>query len=315
MSIDRRVIGTITLNPSLDHHWIVDDFVRDDTNRARQMIETPGGKGINVSKVVRELGGRTQAFALLGGLAGAYLEKLVKPLDFPLVSVKIHGETRINIVLTELKGKSQSRISASGPAVSADEMKRFVRRLCQVYPRPSFWVFGGSLPRGLAPSTYRELIRTLQERGTPCVLDTDGEALSKGVRAKPFMIKPNEFEMQRLCRKRLGTVKSYAREAVVLARSGIGLVVVSLAKRGALFVTREQSFHVKTPDVTVHSHLGAGDALIGGVLLGLQKKMPLRQAALLGVAASTSSVMRSAPRLCRRADIPGLRRRLRVEEI
>lgn len=309
------MIGTITLNPSLDRHWIVDDFVKDDTNRARQVIETPGGKGINVSKVVRELGGRTRAFALLGGSAGTHLEELIRPLDFPLACVRIRGSTRVNMVLTDLKDRTQSRISAPGPRVSVEEMGRFLRLVCRVRPRPAYWAFGGSLPGGVAPSVYRDLIQALQRTGTPCVLDTDGQALREGIRAKPFMIKPNEFEMRRLCGRRLTSFKDYAREAGRLARGGIRLVVVSLAERGALFVTVGRVFRVTTPDVPARSRVGAGDALIGGVIRGLERKMPLEEAAKLGVAAGTSSVLRAAPRLCRRSDIPWLLKRLKVQPL
>ncbi len=105
------MIGTITLNPSIDQNIIVPDFVKDDTNRAREIIETPGGKGINVSKVVRELGGKTHAFALLGGLAGKRLAELVKKLEFPLTAVPVEGQTRVNIVISDIKDQ-HSLVSA-----------------------------------------------------------------------------------------------------------------------------------------------------------------------------------------------------------
>ncbi len=309
------MIGTITLNPSIDMHWIVDDFVKDDTNRAREVIETPGGKGINVSKVVRELGGKTHAYAILGGLAGERLKELAVPLDFPLSSVPIRGVTRINTLISDLKDKTQSRISAPGPAVSAGELRKFVHLLCKARPQPDWWVFGGSLPSGMAPTVYRELIEALQRTGASCVLDADNKPLKEGMRAKPFMIKPNEFEMQRLCGMKLRTLKEYAREAAKFVKSGIQVVVVSLGPKGALFVNQSQALHILPPDVEVRSQLGAGDSLIGGLLRGFQSRLPFVDAAKLGVAASVSTVMREAPRLCRRSDIPHLLKRLRVQEI
>ncbi len=309
------MIGTITLNPSIDMHWIVDDFVKDDTNRARQVIETPGGKGINVSKVVRELGGESRAFALLGGLAGERLKELVVPLDFPLTAVPMHGFTRINMIISDVKDKTQSRVSAPGPPVAAAELQKLVRLLCATQPRPDWWVFGGSLPRGLAPTTYYELIQTLQARGVSCVLDTDDKPLAEGVKAKPFMIKPNEFEMQRLCGRRLHSLKEYAHEAGKIVRGGTRLVVVSLGAKGALFVSEDKAIHITPPDVEVRSQLGAGDSLIGGLLRGYQRKLPMLEAAKMGVAASVSAVMREAPRLCLRTDIPAILNQLRVREI
>jgi 1-phosphofructokinase family hexose kinase len=309
------MIGTITLNPSLDHNWIVENFVKDDTNRVKTLIETPGGKGINVSKVIRELGGETRAFALLGGPMGEHLRGLARPLDFPLSAVRIAGNTRVNIVLTDIKDGTQTRISASGPDVSDSELKMFTRMLCRVRPRPDVWAFGGSLPPNVRPSVYRELVKTLQDNGTPCVLDADGAALKLGLSAKPFMIKPNEFEMQRLCGKKLGREGDYLREARRLVRAGVRHAVVSLAAKGALFVSETAAFHVSTPKVRVRSHVGAGDSLIGGFLWALSQRMPVREAAKTGVAASTSAVMREEPRLCRRSDIPGLMRRLKVREL
>ncbi len=309
------VIGTITLNPSVDMHWIVDDFVKDDTNRARRVIETPGGKGINVSKVVRELGGKTHAYAVLGGLVGERLKELAVPLDFPLTSVTVRGFTRMNMIISDVKDRTQSRISAPGPHVSAAELQKFIRLLCAARPQPDWWVFGGSLPQGMAPAVYRELIKTLQAQGACCVLDTDGKPLKEGVRAKPFMIKPNEFEMHRLCGRRLRTLKEYTHEAGRIVRGGVRLVVVSLGPKGALFVSEDKAIHITPPEVEVRSQLGAGDSLIGGLLGGLQRKLSMAEAAKAGVAASVSTVMREAPRLCLKRDISGLLKRLRVREL
>ncbi len=309
------MIGTITLNPSVDQHWIVDGLAKDDANRAKAVRQTPGGKGINVSKVIRELGGDTRAYALLGGFPGRFLKELVKPLDFRLSSVAIKGNTRINTIVTDLKDGTQTRISAPGPILDATDLNKFVKKLLLAKPKPVFWIFGGSLPRGFERSVYRDLIRVFQKNGTPCILDADDEALRIGVQAKPFMIKPNEFEMQRLCGKKLHTIRDYVLAAQVFVNKGIHLVVVSLASRGALFVTKDEIFGVSAPSVVVKSHLGAGDSLIGGVAWGLSRRMPLRDAAKYGVAAGTSAVMREAPRLCRRTDIPALLKQLRVEEL
>jgi 1-phosphofructokinase len=309
------VIGTVTLNPSIDQNWILDDFVKDDANRARQVIETPGGKGINVSKVVRELGGKTQAYAFLGGSTGVRLKELAAKLDFPLRAIPISQPIRTNIVITDLKDSTQTRMSAPGPDIKPAERRQMVRELENCGRRFSYWVFGGSLPKTLSPTVYRDMIMRLQRCGTPCVLDTDNEALVEGLNAKPFMIKPNEFEMQRLTGKKLATLHDYLTEARSLVRFGIGLVVVSLGSKGALFVDTKQSLHLNAPKVKVRSHVGAGDSLIGGLLLGLQRKMKLQDAAKWGIAASTSAVMREAPRLCHREDIPNLMRRIMVKNL
>ena len=309
------MIGTITLNPSIDQHISVKNLVKDDANRALTITLTPGGKGINVSKVVRELGGVTRAYALVGGFTGEYLKELVKPLDFSLTTVPVHGNTRVNTVVTDLKDETQTRISAPGPTVRRDELGRFTRLLLSVRPRPFLWALGGSLSKGMSPGTYRRLIRVLQKNGTRCILDTDNEALKQGVEAKPFMIKPNEYEMQRLCGKSVRSVQEYLLAARRLVRQGVQVVIVSLGAKGALFVTSEEAFHSVAPAVEVRSKVGAGDSLIGGVAWGLHRKMSLRDAAKLGVAASSSAVMRGAPRLCLKSDLKNLVERVEIRQM
>lgn len=309
------MIGTITLNPSIDQNCVVKGLVKHDANRALEIIRTPGGKGINVSKVVRELGGKTHAYALAGGLPGDLLKELARKIGVPLSVVAINGDTRMNTVITDLKDQSQTRVSAPGPVMKKNDVRKFKRLLLSVKPKPFLWALGGSLPQGMNPRTYRDLILFLEKNGTPCVLDTDDEALKFGIEATPFMIKPNEFEMCRLVGKRMHDLREYKEAAGVLIRKGIQVAIVSLAARGALFVTAKEAFHVSTPKVPVKSHVGAGDSLIGGVCLGLLRKMPLKDAARLGVAASTSAVMREAPRLCLRSDIPKLLPKIKIREI
>lgn len=309
------MIGTITLNPSIDQHLVVPHLHMDDTNRARSITDYPGGKGLNVSKVVRELGGPTRAYALAAGFVGRYWGEGVKKLDISFSAIFVKGQTRINTILTDLKEGTQTRVSAPGPRVEQRQIDAFLRKLLSARPKPFLWALGGSLSRGMKPSTYRTFVSALQRNGTPCILDTDNEALKLGIEAKPFMIKPNEHEMERLIGWPLKTIKDHTRAAQALVRKGVGLVVVSLGKRGALFVTEQQVFHLSTPQVAVKSKVGAGDSLIGGLALGLLRNLPLREAARLGVAASTSAVMREAPRLCLRSDIRKLLPRIAIKTL
>ncbi|OIO37685.1 MAG: hypothetical protein AUJ72_04065 [Candidatus Omnitrophica bacterium CG1_02_46_14] len=309
------MIATITLNPSIDQHIIVRNLVKDDANRAEAVFRYPGGKGVNVSKVIRELGGHTQAYALIGGFPGELWKQLVIQLNIPFIATSIQGDSRINTILTDLKDESQTRISAPGPTVSPKELNRFLKKLLSVRSRPLFWALGGSLAPGMDHSTYKRWISELQKNGVPCVLDTDNEALRLGVEAKPYLIKPNEYEMARLAGRSLKSLNDYLDAARSLVSKGIKIVIVSLGSRGALFVTENERFHVLTPKVTVKSKVGAGDSLIGGFLFGFQKKLSLKESAKLGVAASTSAVMREAPRLCLKSDISRLAWRVAIRDL
>lgn len=309
------MIATITLNPSIDQHILVKNLVKDDANRALSISNYPGGKGVNVSKVIQELKGPTKAYAMLGGFVGEIWKELASAEKIAFDACRLKGQTRINTILTDIKDHTQTRVSAPGPTMNSTERKHFLSHLVQVKPKPFLWALGGSLPKQAASDSYKKIIQVLQRNGTPCILDADNEALKKGIEAKPFMIKPNEFEMQRLLNKKLESFSDYYKGAKELVRQGIQIVVVSLGPRGALFVTECESFHVTTPKVKVRSKVGAGDSLIGGFVLGLWRKMPLREAARLGVAASTSAVLTEGTRLCRREDIPKLLPRIHAKSI
>ncbi|MBI3252841.1 MAG: 1-phosphofructokinase family hexose kinase [Candidatus Omnitrophica bacterium] len=309
------MIATITLNPSIDQLIQVKNLVKDDANRALSVTRYPGGKGINVSKVIRELGGQTHAYAPVGGMTGEFLKELLGELDIPFTAMPIKGKTRINTILTDLKDRTQTRVSDPGPLVEPAEMSGFSRLLLSARPRPFLWALGGSLPSRMPASTYHKIILVLQKQGVPCILDTDNDALKWGVKARPFAVKPNEYEMERLMGRRFKSIPQYLKAARELVRRGIRVVIVSLGARGALFVTRAEAFHVRGPDVPVKSKVGAGDSLIGGFALGLFKKMPLHEAARLGIAASVSAVMRESPRLCLKSDISRLLPRVRIRDI
>ncbi len=308
------MIATVTLNPSIDQHLLVRGLVKDDANRAHRIFRYPGGKGANVSKVAHELGAPTCAYALVGGFTGAYWKHLMQGLDIRYRAFPVKGDTRINTILTDLADGTQTRVSAPGPSVPAARTRAFLRVLLKVRPRPFLWVLGGSLPQGMPASTCRMFIEALQAAGTPCILDADGDALREGVRARPFLVKPNEFEMRRLAGRELCTAEEYFEAARNLVRRGVQNVIVSLGAEGALAVSRDEAFHLPGLDVPVKSKVGAGDSLIGGLAAGLWKGMTFREAARVGLAASASAVMREAPRLCRRRDIAGLVRRVRARD-
>lgn len=307
------MIGTVTLNPSIDREILIDELVKDDAIRARRIIDTAGGKGVNVSKVVRELGGKTKAFAVTGGLEGRLYAAKIRTLGFPYRLLPIAGQTRLNIILTDRDDATQTRISAPGPVVRAAELDRLTKALLTFRPKPFVWVLGGTLPAGADDRTYYRIMKLLKRRtGVSCVVDTDGEALRWGVQAQPFLIKPNEFEFERLMGRSYKSVGAYARAAQDLVRRGIRIVVVSLGAQGAVFASEEKTFFIPSIRVKVRSKVGAGDSLIAGLLLALQRGQTFEEAARLGMAASHSAVMREAPRLCLHTDIPRLLGRFHI---
>ncbi|OGX39247.1 MAG: hypothetical protein A3C53_08850, partial [Omnitrophica WOR_2 bacterium RIFCSPHIGHO2_02_FULL_68_15] len=199
------MIGTVTLNPSVDQHLSVPRLVKDDAIRASAARWFAGGKGVNVTRAVHELGGRGCAFGFLGGLPGRMLTRWLDEAGIPHRFTPIAGDTRINTTITDRHDGTQTHIRTPGPRVTPRDLDRLTATLLASRPAPRFWVLGGSLPPGAPTTCYRRLIERLEATGAQCVLDTDDEALTAGLDATPFLIKPNEHEFERLTGRRAGS--------------------------------------------------------------------------------------------------------------
>lgn len=306
------MIGTITLNPSVDQDLTVPKLVKDDAIRASKVEWFAAGKGVNVSRVIHELGGKSCAFGFVGGLPGQMLTHWLDQAGIPHRFVSITGDTRINTTITDWSDRSQTHVRVPGPRVSKADQHRLRETLTRLRPAPAFWALGGSLPRGVPVDFYRRLINRLERTGARCVLDTDDEALTEGLDATPFMIKPNEHEFERLTGVRPTTDRTIARAGRRLVDRGTEVVLVTLGPRGAVVVTRDDLFRVNTPRVQVKSKIGAGDSTIAGTLVALEKGIPLREAVRYGIAAGTAAVLTGGTKLCERREVEQLLPRIHV---
>lgn len=309
------MIATVTLNPSIDHHVVIAKLVKDDAIRAQETWRDAGGKGINVSRAIKELGGETLAFSVAGGCAGYMLRSLIAEAGVTLEAVELPQETRINVILTDRSDTTQTRVSTSGPWMSLADCDSFASQILRYAPAPEWWVLGGSLPPGAPNDLYARLITQLQSRGAKCILDADGDALSLGIQARPYLIKPNEYELERLARKPLKDESAILEAARDIVSSGVEVVAVTLGEKGALVVDRHGAFRARSPAVDVKSKVGAGDSFLAGCVMALSRGEPLERALSLAMAAGTAAVMNEGTRLCRQSDVERLHRDIQVERI
>jgi len=312
-TIPKPPIATVTMNPSIDQHILIDRLVKDDAIRARDIRRDPGGKGINVSRVLRELGAETLAFGLTGGGAGYIVKRLLRERGIAFESVEVLEETRINFIFTDRSDRTQTRISSPGPWVTLDEADRLAALILGRAPMPPWWVLGGSLPRGIPVDFYARLIRDLGRAGARCFLDADDDALRVGIEARPYGIKPNENELARLAGRELRDDAQILQVAQEIVASGVEIVAVTLGGEGALVVTATEAVRVRPPAVEALSKVGAGDAFLAGFVLALSRGEPLEGACRLGVAAGTAAVIHEGTQLCRREDVERLLPRVTAE--
>ncbi len=309
------MIYTLTLNPSIDQHILIKKLVKDDKIKAESIRRDPGGKGINVSRVIKELGGDTKAFGLIGGYAGHMLKSLLDHEKIEYQFCEISCETRINFILTDRSDGSQTRISSPGPRMTSPCVHRLIDTIEHIKPRPSYWAIGGSLPPGIPNDTYKKLIKYLHTKKEKCVLDTDDKALKIGLEARPFLIKPNEYELERLIGRSCKTNKDLLMAGKKLSEKA-EIVAISLGKKGAIIVTQNKAWHLHSVSrVKVQSKVGAGDSFIGGFLKALADGEDLETASRWAVAAGTAAVMREGTKLCQKKDVIKLFKSVKLKKL
>jgi 6-phosphofructokinase 2 len=309
------MIATVTLNPSLDRHVAVENLVLDDTNRWVSMKYQPGGKGINVARVVCVLGGDTKAYGFVGGVDGDVLEKLLKQHKVPCDFTSIKGDIRSNFIITDLKTHRQTRISAPGPQVSAGELKKLTEKITSIKPKPTHMVFAGSVPPGVPDDIYFELITRLKGMGIMTVLDSADQWLREGVRAKPDIIKPNVREAQGLLGVELKTEENIIYAVKTIVSSGVKIAIISRGKDGMIIADKDQVLKVVPPDVQVQSTVGAGDSTVAGLVLKLSQGGTLEEASRLAVAAGTAATLTAGTELCHKVDVERLMDQVKVERL
>jgi len=309
------MIATITLNPSLDQHITVDGLVVDGTNRWSRLHRYAGGKGIDVSRAIHEMGGRTVAYGFIGGTVGRAAEILLDEEGVPFSFTPIQRETRTNFIITDTKSLQQTIIGAPGPHISKGEFERFRKKMMRIHPGPDLIVASGSVPPGIPSDVYYTIIMEAKAFGVRTILDSDSQWLAESIKAKPYLIKPNVREAEGLLDRELPTEEAIIKAALDLVEMGIEIVVISRGKDGIIAATRGEILKAVPPPVKVRSAVGAGDCTVAGLALKLANKEPLPEACRLAVAMGTAAVLTPGTELAHRADVEKLVPQIKVEDI
>jgi 1-phosphofructokinase len=286
---------TVTLNPAMDRTLTISNFKAGAVNRVEQERVQPGGKGVNVAHALADFGCRVAVTGFLGRENSATFETLFDARKIEGHFVRIAGQPRVGIKITDPVLKQTTDINFPGLTVTAADLEALHVKI-QVLE--SQWVvLAGSLPPGMEASIYRDFIAMLKARGQKIALDSSGEALRQGILARPDVIKPNLVELEELLGERLATDEAVVQAARKLVANGIELVAVSMGKAGAWFVTGTTVVVARPPDVEVRSTVGAGDAMVAGIVAAQLRNLPLKECARLATTFSLDALTRLEPGL------------------
>lgn len=288
MSSSDRVV-TVTINPAIDQTILIPNFAAGTVNRVQSSRMDPGGKGINVASCLADFGQPVTAAGFLGAENDDLFRRLFAQKAIEDRCVRCDGATRIGVKISDLAQRKTTGINFPGPTPSAEHIAELFGVLRDLAADREWFVLSGSIPAGVPAGIYREMIDTLA--GKKVVLDTSGEGFRQAVTAGPWIIKPNVDELEELIDLPLTTPEAIVQAARQLMQShGIATTVVSMGKEGAIFVEDQDTVWVMPGPADAKSTVGAGDAMVAGVVAGKIQGLALAECARLATAFSVAAI-------------------------
>ncbi|MGN0404750.1 MAG: 1-phosphofructokinase [Bariatricus sp.] len=284
------MIITVTMNPAIDKTVEIDALLPGGLNRIQKVEYDAGGKGINVSKTIKELGGQSIATGFLGGNAGKTIANVLNDLQIQNDFIWVEGETRTNTKVFEKNG-AVTELNEPGPVITEKQMDELLLKLERYADAKTLFILAGSIPKGVDKGVYAEITRRVHAKGAKVLMDADGELFRQALPAVPDIIKPNRVELEEYAGIDYRTSDEELLElAKKLMSQGIDTVAVSMGKSGAMMV--REGYEVKCPALSVkaHSTVGAGDAMVAALAFAEDNGLDNEETVRLCMAASAGAV-------------------------
>jgi 1-phosphofructokinase len=285
-------VATVTLNPAIDRTVYVPDFLAGRVNRVEREQSDAGGKGVNVASVLSDFGLTTAVTGFLGDDNSRIFEQLFERKNIEDRFVRISGSTRTGIKIIDEVHQETTDLNFPGQAPGEADIDQLFERVEALAAECDWFVLAGSIPTGVNPDMYRRLVEFIKSTGRWVALDTSGRALNLALPAAPTLIKPNIDELRELTGNLLNSRAKVVQAAQQLLNRGIETVIISMGEQGALFVEGEQVVLARPPEVKVRSTVGAGDAMVSGMVAGKLQGLSLEECARLATAFSLSAITR-----------------------
>ncbi|SME98029.1 1-phosphofructokinase [Desulfovibrio gilichinskyi] len=308
-------IVTVTMNPAIDLACSVPDFTAGKVNRATEYQKNAAGKGVNIAVLLRKFNLPITATGFLGADNALIFEKLFKKQNINDQFVRVPGETRTGIKILDPNARTTTDINLPGLVPEPIHIKILIHTVERLAETAAMVVIGGSLPATVDPSIIGELVAVIKSKGAKAIVDTSGPALSNAVKALPYLVKPNDDELAELVGHPLNKLEEIITEARKINKSGIETVIVSLGSRGALFIQKDEELFAKPPKVEVVSTVGAGDAMIGGMVAGMALGLSLEEQVRLATSLSAATVTQAGPSLDKLENAEELEDLIAIEHI
>ena len=281
------MIYTVTLNPSIDYVIKLDNLNYGSVNRVNEENIYPGGKGINVSSILNELGYKNTALGFISGFTGKYIvDSLIeKNLNCDFIELS-NGFTRINV---KIKSNEETEVNGKGPNISEEDLQKLYDKIDNL-KNGDILVLAGSIPSTVDDKLYENIMKRLEDKNIKIVVDATKNLLLNVLKYNPFLIKPNNHELEEMFNVKLNSIEDISRYAKKLQDMGARNVLISMGKDGALLLTENNEvFLSNTPKGTVKNSVGAGDSMVAGFIAGYLNTNKYEEALKLGAACGSAT--------------------------
>ncbi len=284
------MIITVTMNPAIDKTVEIEAFVHGGLNRITNITTDAGGKGINVSKTIKALGGDSLATGFLSGNNGKTIQNALEGQDILNHFVFTNGETRVNTKIIEASG-TVTELNEKGPVTTENDVDMLLERIHPYLQEGTIIVLSGSIPTGVQKNIYKTITEYAHRKNAKVFVDADGELFSEAMKARPDIIKPNKEELEEYLGMKLDDENMILAAGQAILTCGIKTVIISLGAKGAYFMSKEHTLYSPGLNVERHSTVGAGDAMVAALVYGMDKGHSLEECAKLAMATSAGAVM------------------------
>ncbi|WP_077324282.1 1-phosphofructokinase [Virgibacillus siamensis] len=303
------MIYTCTITPSIDYTTYLPDFETGTLNRTSEVYFYPGGKGINVSRVLQRLNVQSTALGFTGGFTGNFITDFLQREGIKTDFIDTNEITRINV---KIKSGEETELNGPGPNIAPKQQAVLLEKI-NALREGDWFVLAGSLPDSIPNSFYYQIAENCSKQGIRFVLDTSGPALTDLIPTKPFLIKPNQAELGQIFDTEITGKKEALHYASRLADYGIQHVIVSMGKDGALLVSGNKKWDAAPPKGKAVNTVGAGDSLVSGFLASYLRNQNPEEAFRYGVASGSATAFQTD--LCNKKDVEALVSEVRLNQL
>ncbi|MTI49400.1 MAG: 1-phosphofructokinase [Firmicutes bacterium] len=308
------MIGTITLNPSVDRRYNLKTFEKNNIYRCNQYSATAGGKGINVTKVIDQLNEKVCAYGFLGGFSGDFINQYLKKKQIQSDFTFINGSTRSCINILSDDG-DQVEILESGPVIGTDEIVNLMNKLSNKMDSFSVITISGSIPQGVNLDIYCKIINMANNRGVKTVLDTSKETLLNGISGRPYLVKPNKEELEWLIGNTINNEEQLLKACRQVLKMGARNIALSLGSKGMYFIGEKGSYRVTIPRVEAKNPVGSGDSTVAGFGVSLARELDVIDTLKLANACGVANAMEMETGQISLNNVKELMKRIEVSSI